>query len=162
MLVSGVVAGTLLGLALGRDWRRLGRIQVRLLPLLLVALVVRAGAPLLASAGLPLYAASIAVTGLVAGVNRHLPGMVFIAVGSMSNLVVVSVNGGMPVDLSALATAAGTMPEDALHVPLDGRTRLALLADIVPVPLVRGVYSVGDVLIAVGAFCLPLVTLARR
>lgn len=162
MLVSGVVAGTLLGLVVGKDWRRLSRIHIRLFPMLLLALALRGGAPLLASAGLPLYIASIAATGLVAGLNRHLPGTALIAVGSLSNLVVVWINGGMPVDLDAVAVVAATMPSDALHMPLDEDTRLTLLADVLPIPLFRGVYSVGDVLIAIGAFCLPFITLARR
>jgi len=40
------------------------------------------------------------------------------------------------------------MALDAKHVLLDGSSRLAFLADIIPVP--RSVISLGDVLLAVG------------
>lgn len=164
MLASGVVAGVLLGLLVGRDWRRLAKIQVRLMPVLVVSLALRAAAPILSGAGLGLwtYLASIAGTGLVSVANYRLPGMALIAIGSSSNLVVGIANGGMPVDLEAVARVGGTMPNDALHVPLTDAAKFAILADILAVGAVRGVYSVGDVLIAIGAFLLTFTALARR
>ena len=109
-----------------------------------------------------MYVVSIAGTGLVALANVRLPGVAFIAIGSLCNLIVVVANSGMPVDSEALAIAGGAMPRDALHVPLDQATKFVLLGDILPIGLVSGVYSVGDVLISVGAFLLTFITLARR
>lgn len=162
MLVSGALAGAILGLVVGRDWRRLGQLRVKFLPLLLSAFAMRGLAPLFTTLALPLYVLSIAATGLVAGANRQLPGMILIAAGSASNLIVVLANGGMPVDLDALAAVGGTMPHDDLHIPLTDAATLAALADVLPVPFVRGAYSLGDVFIAAGAFFLSFITLARR
>lgn len=164
MLASGVIVGILLGLLVGRDWRRLAKIQVRFMPVLVASLVLRGAAPILAGVGLGLstYLVSIAGTGLVAAANFRLPGMVLIAAGSLSNLIVVLANGGMPVDLEAAATAGGAMPNDALHVPLTDAAEFVILADVLAVSVVRGVYSIGDLLIAIGAFLLTFTTLARR
>ncbi|MEK7860856.1 MAG: DUF5317 family protein, partial [Chloroflexota bacterium] len=78
-----------------------------------------------------------------------------------ANLVGVAANGGMPVDAAAMAAVGVSMPSDRLHIPLDASTRLAALADFIPVPVVRGVYSPGDVLLAVGGFWLPFTWLRR-
>ncbi len=123
---------------------------------------MRPVALLVGPAAFPLYVSSIAGTAIVAGVNWRLPGVSLIAVGSVLNLLVVVGNGGMPVDSGALALAGANVPADALHTALTAQTMLPALADVVPVPLVRGVYSVGDLAIAVGGFLLPFRTLARR
>jgi hypothetical protein len=68
----------------------------------------------------------------------------------------------MPVDPAAVAAAGARMPADRLHVELTERTALPLLADIIPLPLVRGVYSVGDVLLSAGGSWLPFVWMRRR
>lgn len=162
MLVSGVVAGAILGFAVGREWRRLAMFRVRFLPLLVGAFLVRGVAPLLAPVALPFYLASITATGLVALANGRLPGAILIAAGSALNVVVIAANGGMPVDVLRLAEVGGAMPVDVLHIPLTGETHLRLLADILQVPVVRALYSVGDVLIAAGGFTLSFITLARR
>lgn len=134
------------------------------MPVLVASLVLRAVAPVLTGVGLGLstYLASIAGTALVSAANFRLPGMALIAIGSTANLIVVMANGGMPVDLEAVASAGGTMPSDALHIPLTENAEFVILADIVAVGLVRGVYSAGDLLVAVGAFLLTFTTLARR
>ncbi len=162
MLVSGALLGLLIGLAVGRDWRRLALIDIRWLPLLIAVLAMRPLALVAGPAAFPLYVSSLAGTALVAAVNWRLPGVSLIAIGSVLNLVVVVTNGGMPVDSGALALAGANAPTDVLHTALTAQTMLAALADVVPVPLVRGVYSVGDLAIAVGGFLLPFLTLARR
>jgi hypothetical protein len=85
--------------------------------------------------------------------RRHLAGSLLIA-GASLNLAVIAVNGGMPVDPAALE-AVGRSGVDVTagflykHVPMDNATRLAWLADRIPVPLQRNVISIGDVLMAV-------------
>jgi hypothetical protein len=37
-----------------------------------------------------------------------------------------------------------------------------VLADVIPVPLARAVYSIGDFCIALGGFLVPFVLLIRR
>ena len=105
---------------------------------------------------------ALAGTAVAAAANYKLIGALFVAFGGSLNLAVVLLNRGMPVDVAALAVAGVQMPRDALHVVLDASMRLAPLADVIPVPLVRSVYSVGDVLIAVGGFLVPFAILARK
>ena len=162
MLVSGVLLGLVAGLAIGRDVRRFDRLRVRWLPVLIGSLALRALAPLVPAIGFPLYVGALAGTSISAAVNMRLVGTGLIAVGGFLNLVVVLANGGMPVDAAALAIAGAQMPQDTLHLVLDGSTRLAGLSDVIPLPLLRGVYSVGDVIIAAGGFLLPFLILVRR
>jgi hypothetical protein len=161
MLLSGVLAGLALGIAIGRDWRRLERLRVDWLPLLALALAARAIAPFFPF-GLVLDVVGIAGTTAFAGMNWRLPGAALVAVGSLLNLVVIVMNGAMPFDVAALQSVGGRIPQDHLHVPLSDRSLLPILADIIAVPVVRAVYSVGDVIIATGGFLLPFVTLTRR
>lgn len=161
MLLSGVIAGLALGIALGRDWRRLERLRIVWLPLLALGLVARAVAPFLPFA-LILFLAGIALTMAFAAANWRVPGALFVALGSLLNLIVILVNGAMPVDITALQAWGGHVPEDALHVALNDQSALPALADVIIVPVVTAAYSIGDVLIAIGGFLVPFVTLTRR
>jgi len=93
--------------------------------------------------------------------NRHLIGIPLVAVGFAMNAIVILANGAMPVseraaDRAGVDLAALRADEDAKHEVADRRTRLRLLADVVPVPLPgplrRGsnVVSAGDVVLAAG------------
>jgi hypothetical protein len=161
MLLSGLIVGLGLGIAVGKDWRRLERLEIKWLPILVLALVGRAAAPF-ASFGLALYVAGIALTAAFAAANWRLPGAPLIALGSLLNLVVIVVNGAMPVDVELLQAAGGRPPDDALHEAIGDQSVLPVLADIIIVPFIRAAYSIGDVLIAIGGFLLPFVTLTRR
>lgn len=162
MLVSGLVLGIAAGLAVRRSWRPLLGAEVRWLPLLIGSLAVRGIASFSGESGYALYVAALAGTAVSAAANYKLTGALFVAVGGSLNLAVVLLNRGMPVDVAALAIAGVQMPHDALHVVLDAGTRFAALADLIPVSLVRSVYSAGDVLIAIGGFLVPFAVLARR
>jgi hypothetical protein len=77
--------------------------------------------------------------------------------GWLLNLAVMLPNGGMPVSMDAVASIQGADhgvdPTDgylAKHVPLDDDTVLPGLADIHPLPRLRLIYSVGDVVLAGG------------
>lgn len=161
MLLSGVVAGLAFGIAIGRDWRRLERLQINWIPVLVLALVARAIAPL-APFPLALDLLGIALTAVFAAANRRLPGAPLVALGSLLNLVVIVMNGAMPVDVELLGAAGGRLREDAIHEPLTDGSVLPILADIIIVPFVRAAYSIGDVFIAIGGFLLTFVTLTRR
>ena len=162
MLVSGALAGLILGLAIGREWRRIARLQVTWFPLLVAALTARAAAPLVPPIALPLYLAAIGGTSAVAAANWRLPGAVLIALGSVLNLVVVGLNGAMPVDAAGLSTVGRRMPGDLLHESISSATVLPFLADVVIIAPLQAAYSVGDIAIAVGAFLLSFLSLARR
>jgi hypothetical protein len=161
MLVSGLVLGIAAGLLAGGDLRRLALFELRWWPLLLVGLGLRVVAGFLPLPWLA-YVAAFAAVLAVALANAALPGMRLIATGAALNLSVVAANGAMPVDQRALDAAAASMPGDQLHVLLGPDARLALLADVIPVPILRAVYSVGDVFLAAGAFWLPFQWLRRR
>ena len=162
MLVSGLVLGIAAGLAVSRSWRPLLATDARWLPLLVGSFVLRGVASFVGESGYALYVMALAGTAVAAAANYKLIGALFVAFGGSLNLAVVLLNRGMPVDVAALAVAGVQMPRDALHVVLDASMRLAPLADVIPVPLVRSVYSVGDVLIAVGGFLVPFAILARK
>ena len=162
MLVSGVLLGVLTGVALRRTWVPLARISVRFLPLLLVALGLRALAPALPPLGLAMYELAMVGTIAVAIANWRLPGAALILFGGLLNLIVVSTNGGMPVDMGALAAAGGAMPTDSLHLVAGDSTLLRPLADVIPIALFRSAYSVGDFAIAAGGFLIPLAASLRR
>ena len=162
MLASGALLGVIVGLAIRRDWRPLVAARPRWIPLLLIGLTARGVASFLPGFGFALYVLSIASTTLVAAANYRIIGAAVVAAGGLLNLCVVIANGGMPVDPGAVAVAGGTMPSDALHVVLTSTTRLRELSDLIAVPLLRSVYSVGDLLIALGGFVVPFMLLIRR
>ena len=104
----------------------------------------------------------------VIAVNRNIPGLPIVGLGLGLNLLVMLVNGGfMPVTPEALAQAGLSHRAQGLsagdHVlgakdvllPRDN-TRLWILSDIfaVPLPVIRTVFSLGDLVLALGAFIL--------
>ncbi len=84
--------------------------------------------------------------------NWYLPGLILVAIGLALNATVMAANGAMPVHPDAIA-ALGQDPGELVrgkHVLLDGDTRLWWLADIWPVPPIRSIISIGDVILAAG------------
>lgn len=84
--------------------------------------------------------------------NWYLPGLILVAIGLALNAVVMAANGAMPVHPEAIA-ALGQDPGELVrgkHVLLDDDTRLWWLADIWPVPPIRSIISIGDVVLAAG------------
>ena len=162
MLVSGLVAGLVLGLATGGQWQNLQRLDLKLWPGLLAGAVARAAAPFFGELALGASLVGLALVALVALVNRALPGAWLIALGSLLNAAVIFVNAGMPIDPGALAASGKPAPSDGLHVILGPDTRLAFLADVLLTPVVNNIYSVGDVVLAVGGFWMAFRILKRR
>lgn len=162
MLASGPILGVVAGWALRGDIRRLARIRLEWPWLLAAALILRVAAGAAGELAAPLYVLAFCGITLVAIRNRDLPGMPLIAAGAILNLIVVVANAGMPVDAGALAAAGARMPDDALHVEMSEATSLAILADRIPMPVLRSVYSVGDVLLTAGGFWLPFAGMLRK
>jgi hypothetical protein len=162
MLVSGLVAGFVLGLASGGDWRNLQRLDLKLWPGLVIGVFARALAPFLGGLALSASIAGLLLVALVAIVNRAVPGAWLIGLGSLLNAVVTSANGGMPVDPGALAASGKPAPSDGLHVILGPETRIGFLADVLLVPVVNNIYSLGDVLLAIGGFWMTFRLLRQR
>lgn len=155
MLASGPVLGVAAGLLSGGRLARFADLRIAWWPLLAVAFGVRLAAPLAGGLAAAAYVAAFLAIALVALRSAALPGMRLIAAGAALNLAVVALNGGMPVDAAALAAAGARPPDDALHVSLTGATAFPLLADRIPLAPFRGVYSLGDVVLALGGFWLP-------
>ncbi|MGH2734454.1 MAG: DUF5317 domain-containing protein [Actinomycetota bacterium] len=85
--------------------------------------------------------------------NRRLPGVLLAAVGLALNVVVIASNQAMPVSLHAIEAAGGeatSLPRDLKHEPAGSDTILPWLGDVIPMPVVGTVISVGDVVLAAG------------
>jgi hypothetical protein len=162
MLVSGLVAGFVLGLATGGSWRNLQTFDLKFWPGLLAGLIARAVAPSLGGLALGASIGGLLLVALVAIVNRALPGAWLIGLGSLLNAVVALINQGMPVDPGALAASGKPAPSDGLHVILGPDTRLPFLADVLLAPIVSNIYSVGDVVLAIGGFWMAFRLLKQR
>ena len=162
MLVSGLVAGFIVGLAAGGHWRNLERLDLKLWPALFVGAAARVVAPFLGGLALASSIAGLVLMSLVALANRALPGALLIAAGSLLNAGVISINGGMPIDPGALASSGKPAPADGLHMILGPETRLPFLADILLVPVINNIYSVGDVVLAIGGFWMAFRLLKQR
>lgn len=172
LLLTSAVLGLLVGLSTGGRLSNLEMAHLRLAPLLILAVLVQNIAPmylrgimglddlqLVWAIWIPaaLSASSVAV------LNSRIRGMLIVAVGILMNVVVVGLNGGMPVALASLPISMQGAAERAianswLHLPMGGQTVMPLLADVVPVPGpqgFRGMASLGDMCLSVGvAMCL--------
>ena len=117
-----------------------------------------------------IYIISMLAGAVVAWLNRSLPGFPLLLTGLLSNLLIISLNGGyMPV--SAEARIISGMPPlvgSANNVSvMTSDSVLWILGDTLPVPRViplANVYSIGDVLIAAGGvlFVLTVVGSCKR
>lgn len=84
--------------------------------------------------------------------NWQLPGIVLVASGLLLNAVVMAANGAMPVDPAAIQVLGldGATVPPGKHTLLTESTHVPWLADIWPLPLMRSIISVGDVVLAAG------------
>lgn len=98
-----------------------------------------------------LLISQLLVLGFLAS-NWQLPGTALVGIGLLLNAVVMAANGAMPVDpaaIRALGLDDASVPLGK-HTLLTGSTRLPWLADIYPLPPLRSIISVGDVVLAAG------------
>ena len=103
--------------------------------------------------GLAVVLASNAAVAVWLFANKALPGLTLAGAGMALNVLVIAVNGAMPVLERSARTAGVTRSlEDASfkHEPLDDGTALPWLGDAIPVPPFKEVLSVGDVVLALG------------
>lgn len=148
----------------GKDLRRLARVELRatwLLPLalLLQVLVLQ----VLPDLPRPVAGAGHLVTYLLAAAflvrNAALPGLWLVALGATLNGVTIALNDGtLPASRAALRFAGLTPePGDFTNSGVLAHPRLAALGDVFAVPAglpLANVFSVGDVLVVVGAVVL--------
>jgi hypothetical protein len=106
-----------------------------------------------------IHLASYLLLGAFLVVNRHVPGLLAIAAGGALNFAAIATNGGvMPADPDAIAAAG--LPQNATEfansAPADGAP-LGFLGDVFHTPgwlPIHNVFSVGDLVIVLGAFLL--------
>ena len=169
MLIVGILLGLVLGLLAGGRLGNLGTIQLRWIPVLFAAVIIRfgteaflnAGVPLADTLRVPLLATSFAL--LLAGlwVNRGYPGLSLAFVGILLNALVILLNGGyMPIWEPALV-ADGFAPSEVnsnlrIVVAGDDATDFLLqgliLGDVIPIPIppLNNVASLGDLFLSLG------------
>jgi hypothetical protein len=160
MLASGLILGTLAALSAGGRIQRLATLELRWWPVLAIGFGVRLLAPYLGEP-FPAWIFGFSAILAVAFANRRIPGMWAIFAGALLNVVVVLVNGAMPVDPAATAYVGIEIPSDGLHRELRAGDQLALIADRIPVPVVARVYSAGDIVLALGGFWVPFSWMRR-
>lgn len=106
------------------------------------------------------HLSSYLLVGWVVFANRHVPWLWLVGLGGLMNFVAIAANGGvMPASASA-AEAAGieSVPGEFVNSQVLPDPNLLFLGDVfgstLPWPLPNNVFSVGDVVMAVGAFLL--------
>jgi hypothetical protein len=85
--------------------------------------------------------------------NRGLPGVGLMAAGLLLNLIVIAANQAMPVSQTASDIAGVTRSPTAAelkHEPMRPSTVLPWLGDVIPLPRLGEVLSVGDLLLVAG------------
>lgn len=151
--------------ARGGRLHRLAEAEVRAPWLLFLGLGLQLAVDLGAGRGLLADASAAGLTVLISSqalvvvwlmLHRELPGVWLVALGLALNAIVIAANGAMPVDPSAVrALGLGELEIPiGKHTELTDDTRLPWLADVLPVPPLRSIVSVGDLVIALGL--LPL------
>lgn len=160
-ILYAVPIGVVLGYLIGGRLDRLGSLRFEWAPLAIAGLLVQIllFSPLAtgivdAGIGAGIYVASTAAVLVAVLRNIWVPGMSLVWLGAASNLAAVIANGGiMPTTKEALATA-GLEPVDGLsNSAVIANPALAPLTDVFALPSwfpLANVFSIGDVLIAVG------------
>jgi Family of unknown function (DUF5317) len=170
-MLWAIPLGILLGLLVGGRLANLAAFRFRWGWLAVAGLLVQivlfspTGDTLAGDAGPAIYVASTAAVLVAVLRNIRLPGMAIVALGSLSNLAAIIANGGfMPASSEALATA-GLPPGDHLNSVVLANPALQPLTDIYAIPAslpMANVFSVGDVLIALGIAWTVAAAMRRR
>lgn len=162
MVLLGVVLIIATAVAIGRGGhlKNLTMIELIAWPLLFLAGALQVAAELLSDqhswsqpAAVTLILGSYVLLLVVIYLNRDRTGLALAGLGVILNFAVIGLNSGMPVSAEAAVLAGGSGGElvfDSKHVALDVDSRLAFLADVIPVRPFRQVLSIGDVFLAVG------------
>ena len=171
MFLSVVLLALIVGALLGGGIPRIADLKLRWSVLLVLALGLRVAAATSQQTGigdtLPLAWAYIGAYVLILAWlwnNWRVPGLQVAAVGIAANLMAVLINGGqMPIWSGAFAAAGfdeSALVNDPFHFILRVDSvsqfvaRGGLFGDVIPlpIPLIRDVVSLGDVLLALGIF----------
>ena len=103
------------------------------------------------------HLATYVIAGVFVAVNWRIPGLVIIALGGAANGITIAINGGtLPASRPALKMAGIEVgPDEFVNSGVLENPKLSWLGDIFvwpePMPF-SNVYSIGDMLIVIGAF----------
>jgi hypothetical protein len=170
-ILYAIVAGLIIGVATGGSPARLGDLRFRWAPVVALGLLVQVGlfsTPIGAALG-PLapwaYVGSTAIVLAAVARNLHIRGMALVLLGGLSNAVAIAANGGyMPVSAAALDAMGRSESTGYSNSRLAEDVRLAPLTDIFTMPAwlpAANVFSLGDILIALGATILIVAAMHR-
>jgi uncharacterized protein DUF5317 len=159
-LLYAVIAGLFLGLIGGGRLTGLAELRFRWSAVMLAGLLVQvilftdAIAERVGALGPPIYVASTAAVLVAVLRNLAIPGMAIVVAGAASNLAAIVANGGfMPVSPGALLALGKSPATIYSNSAVVADPALWFLTDIFALPSwlpFTNVFSVGDVLIAVG------------
>jgi MFS family permease len=180
MFLSTILLALVVGALLGGGLPRLADLRLRWTWLLIVALLLRIVAGLSRETGIaadiPVGWAFIVAYGLIfvwLWGNWRVPGLQIASVGIGANMAAVLINAGqMPIWAAAFFAAGfdeSVIANDPFHFLLRTDTvaefvaRGGLFGDVIPLPLpiVRDVISIGDVLLAIGIFWAIVYSMTR-
>jgi MFS family permease len=180
MFLSTILLALVVGAMAGGGLPRLADLRLRWSYLLLGALLLRVLAGLIRQteigADIPVGWAFIGAYGLVfiwLWGNWRVPGLQIASVGIAANMVAVLINAGQMPIWAAAFFAAGFTEADIANDPFHFLLETGTVADFVasgglfgdviplPVPLIRDVVSIGDVLLALGIFWAIVYSMTR-
>lgn len=168
ILAEIILAGLLLSLATGGSVRHLGQVRLRgewillvLLPAQLLWPAVLARFRLDCETSLVIWLVMMGGISAILLINsRRRWTLALAALGVLANMLVISSNGAMPVDIKAAsemgvarADVRNRLREDCLHVESNEDSKLRFLGDYIVVPgpnWQRSVISPGDLLLSLG------------
>ncbi len=159
-ILYAVLIGVALGVLLGGDTTRLSHIRFHWKPVVFAGLIVQVVlfstvvSERVGDLGPLLYVASTAAVLAAVIRNARIPGLPIVALGSVGNLAAIIANGGyMPAGAAAMAALGKGVPEGYSNSAMMAHPALEMLTDIFALPRwlpLANVFSIGDVLIAVG------------
>lgn len=157
--------GVAIGWLRGGSFRSLADLHLRLPGLIVVALALQLGIDAFGSSGAGrsfALASSYGLLGVWLAINiargsgSTRAGLAAVAVGYGLNLVAIVPNGSMPVSMAAFRDVGGThaafleAPNVDKHIAAGTEAAWLWLGDVVPVPVLGAVVSVGDISLLVG------------
>jgi uncharacterized protein DUF5317 len=170
-ILYAVPIGLLLGLLLGGRPAGLATLRFRHGWVMLVGLVVQvvlfspAVTEVIGDAGPPIYVVSTGAVIAAVLLNLRITGMAIVALGAISNLTAIVLNGGyMPADPGAMAALGKLEPTVYSNSAVLPAPVVRPLTDIFALPTwmpFANVFSVGDVLIAAGVVVVIVAAMRR-
>jgi hypothetical protein len=160
-ILYAVLAGLVIGLVSGGSVARLGELRFSWAPLIVGGMIVQlllfstSLGDALGAAAPAVYVASNVAVLVAVWKNRAIPGLLVVLVGGIANLLAICANGGyMPVSHDALVALGRASSQGYVNARSVDGALLGPLTDMFAMPgwlPMANIFSVGDVLIGVGA-----------